>query len=171
MSNSTCAECGVQPIVQKKTGTRRLYCSPRCRRSALYRRNAKKDLASRKTRRHASRLPKACDVCSEIFTPTTSVQIFCSRKCNHRRHRADAQRLRFLRYDSEAERIDRELIGERDGWICGICNEPVDPLLNWPESNSQSLDHVIPLSKGGLHRTTNVRISHLGCNVKRGNRD
>lgn len=61
-------------------------------------------------------------------------------------------------------------IFERDGWHCGICDEPVDRELRYPDPMSASLDHIVPLSKGGGHTRENVRCSHLGCNVRRGNR-
>ena len=40
-------------------------------------------------------------------------------------------------------------IGERDGWICGICDEPIDKTLRFPNQQSPSLDHIKPLSLGG----------------------
>ena len=56
----------------------------------------------------------------------------------------------------------------RDRWICGICGTSVDPLLEYPDPFSASLDHVIPLSKGGTHTYSNVQCSHLRCNVGKG---
>jgi 5-methylcytosine-specific restriction endonuclease McrA len=57
---------------------------------------------------------------------------------------------------------------ERDGWTCGLCSEPVDPALSWPDPQSASLDHVLPLSRGGSHTMANVQLAHLGCNVEKG---
>lgn len=59
---------------------------------------------------------------------------------------------------------------ERDSWICGICTEPVDRTLAYPDPMSVSLDHVVPLVHGGEHSRANTRCSHLTCNVKRGAR-
>jgi len=61
-------------------------------------------------------------------------------------------------------------IFERDGWRCGICGRKVNRRLKHPDPKSVSLDHVVPLSHGGLHERANVRCSHLVCNVSRGNR-
>jgi 5-methylcytosine-specific restriction endonuclease McrA len=66
------------------------------------------------------------------------------------------------------EKFTRTEIGERDGWICGICGEPVDRTLRFPDKMSPSLDHVIPLSLGGEHSPANSRIAHWICNVRRG---
>ena len=42
-------------------------------------------------------------------------------------------------------------IYQRDKWICQICKEWVDKSLKWPDLLSPSLDHIIPLVKGGPH--------------------
>jgi len=68
------------------------------------------------------------------------------------------------------EVFSAEEIFERDGWVCQLCTEPVDPLVRWPDSSSASLDHRIPVSKGGHHTRVNVQLSHLGCNVSKRDR-
>jgi len=56
----------------------------------------------------------------------------------------------------------------RDNWICGICKMPIDPSLTYPDPMSVSLDHIIPLSRGGDHSASNTQASHLNCNVRKG---
>ena len=58
----------------------------------------------------------------------------------------------------------------RDYFICSICGLPVDQTLVFPNKLSASLDHSVPLSKGGEHSSQNVTCTHLTCNVRRGNR-
>ena len=70
--------------------------------------------------------------------------------------------------NGDCERFARTEIGERDGWVCWLCDLPVDPALNWPDRMCQSLDHVVPLSLGGTHTRDNSRIAHWICNVRRG---
>lgn len=67
------------------------------------------------------------------------------------------------------EDIPRLEIFERDRWQCMIpgCLYPGVPASLDVERNSPllaSIDHVIPLSKGGLHERSNVVCSHLRCN-------
>jgi 5-methylcytosine-specific restriction endonuclease McrA len=57
--------------------------------------------------------------------------------------------------------IDREAIFERDGWLCGICGEPV-------EADDATLDHIVPISLGGADEASNVRLAHSLCNSRRG---
>ena len=80
---------------------------------------------------------------------------------NHRRRARSRQ--------AEAEKIDRQRVGDRDGWRC-FCGKRIDQSLKHPDPMSQSLDHVQPISEGGAHTYANVRIAHLRCNTVRGNR-
>jgi hypothetical protein len=63
-------------------------------------------------------------------------------------------------------------IGDRDGWVCGICQDMarlVDASPGAARALSPSIDHVIAVSDGGPHARANVRIAHLWCNVERNN--
>jgi 5-methylcytosine-specific restriction endonuclease McrA len=59
----------------------------------------------------------------------------------------------------------------RDNWTCRLCWLPIDPEVAWPDPMSPSVDHVIPLSRGGAHTLSNVQSAHLGCNSSKGDRD
>ena len=50
----------------------------------------------------------------------------------------------------------------RAGGICCICGEHVPP-------DEASLEHLVPLSRGGLNVPENFGMSHKRCNSKRGN--
>ena len=70
------------------------------------------------------------------------------------------------------EAFTAEEIGHRDGWVCGICQDGtrlVDPSPGAPRALSPSIDHIVAVSAGGPHARANVRITHLWCNVERGN--
>lgn len=68
---------------------------------------------------------------------------------------------------TEIETVVYLEVFERDGWTCGICSDPVDPELKWPDPMSVSLDHVVPLAKGGSHTYANVQCAHLRCNLQK----
>lgn len=68
------------------------------------------------------------------------------------------------------EPIDRPTIYNHDKWICQLCHEQVDPKLKLPDQMCASLDHIIPMSRGGPHLYTNVQLAHLLCNMFKGNR-
>jgi len=53
--------------------------------------------------------------------------------------------------------------------ICGICGKPVDFSYKAPHPLSPSVDHIIPVSKGG-HPTdiSNLQLAHRCCNRAKG---
>lgn len=98
----------------------------------------------------------------------------CDRYPERLKARAQARRAA----KSGAPRVEhftsREVF-ERDGWICGICHEPIDRDAVWPAPGSASLDHVIPLRPPapwlpGTHTLDNAQAAHLACNMSKGNR-
>lgn len=48
---------------------------------------------------------------------------------------------------------------------CGICGLPVDMSLKYPHPMSKSIDHIIPISKGGHPSDLdNLQLAHWSCN-------
>lgn len=74
---------------------------------------------------------------------------------------------RARKYSVEAERIYKKDVFDECNWKCGICGLPVDKFLKYPNKLSASLDHIIPLAKGGKHVRKNVQLAHLLCNMKK----
>jgi 5-methylcytosine-specific restriction endonuclease McrA len=169
------ADCGIcaLPFVFEKprSGRRRKYCSAQCKQDARARRKE----------------AVCCDVCGADFFPRYLHQAishrgrFCSNRCwlarlaeNKRIHeskthanRVYSARRRARKQLVPFEDFDRKEIFDRDGWICGICSNPVDHRLSFPDHLSASLDHVVPLSKGGSHTKTNSQCSHWICNSRK----
>lgn len=67
-----------------------------------------------------------------------------------------------------AEIFPSEEIFVRDQWMCKICHDPIDRSVKFPHPRSVSLDHIVPLSKGGKHVRKNVQTAHFGCNSRKG---
>lgn len=76
-------------------------------------------------------------------------------------------RRRARKLNNGVEYYKRQDIFDRDGGVCGICDGVVDPALVHPDPLSFSIDHVIPISKGGADAPSNVQTSHLECNVRK----
>ena len=52
--------------------------------------------------------------------------------------------------------------------ICAICGKPVDKSLKSPHPMSATIDHIIPVSRGGdLSDPENLQLAHRGCNRKK----
>lgn len=58
----------------------------------------------------------------------------------------------------------------RDKWRCHICRRKLSPNRAHPHPRSATLDHLVPLSKGGGHVPENVATACLYCNVSKSNR-
>lgn len=54
--------------------------------------------------------------------------------------------------------------------ICQICKKLVDPYIHKRKSPFiGTIDHIIPLSKGGKDHTSNLQLAHQRCNRDKGN--
>ena len=52
--------------------------------------------------------------------------------------------------------------------VCGICGLPVDMDLKYPDPMSKTVDHIIPISKGGHPSDlANLQLAHRCCNRKK----
>lgn len=58
----------------------------------------------------------------------------------------------------------------RDRGRCLLCGDRVRVDLVSPHPRSATLDHIIPISKGGKHQRQNVQLAHYGCNSRKGAR-
>lgn len=68
------------------------------------------------------------------------------------------------------EKVNPLEVFERDGWICQLCGYSVSKLMDPKLGDMASLDHIIPISKGGQHSYANTQLAHLSCNISKGNR-
>ena len=56
---------------------------------------------------------------------------------------------------------------QRDKWICHLCRLKIPKKAVWPNGLFGTLDHVMPLARGGLHSYANVKAAHLRCNCSK----
>ena len=119
---------------------------------------------------------KSCRKCNSIFIPKNKTQVYCSviceRRANHKVRDYDRKRL------ERKQRIDYiplPAVYEKYNGICylcgGLCDWNAKKIINgvgYALGDYPSRDHVIPLSKGGLHAWSNVRLAHVRCNSSKG---
>lgn len=93
---------------------------------------------------------------------------------------AELKRERRIKNNGKIDKdISLRSLYERDKGICHLCGGHCDYSdhkvteegyfiagLRYP-----SIDHVVPLSKGGTHTWENVKLACFGCNVAKGNGD
>lgn len=121
-----------------------------------------------------------CAWCAVWFEAGDPRARFCSRACasrakaeterksageeRERKARNCERRRARLKGSPFVEDIDRLAVFERDHWTCGICGGPVPRDAVFPDVVSPSLDHIVPLNRGGEHSYRNVQLAHFGCN-------
>lgn len=156
LDDRKCVCCGVK-FSPKSSATE--VCSNRCR-SIMYRRKFR-----------PSRKP--CEACGKAFQPRSKRGRFCCSDCRinaQPKEWTDAKRTayhrrRALKRAGRADRISPKVVFERDGWRCQICGCKVNRKAKWPHKRYPTLDHILPLSKGGLHVWENVQCACYACNM------
>lgn len=58
-------------------------------------------------------------------------------------------------------------VGDRDGWRCWLCDEPVDPDASVNSDRGPSVDSG-PVAKGKKAAAGAERLAHRACNTRRG---
>ena len=67
------------------------------------------------------------------------------------------------------EKNRRIVLAQND--TCAICGLPVNKSLRFPDPLSPSVDHIIPVSKGGHPADiSNLQLTHLVCNQVKGSK-
>lgn len=62
------------------------------------------------------------------------------------------------------DRNKKKILATQD--VCGICGKPVDKSLKFPHPMSPTIDHIIPIAKGGHPSDLdNLQLAHYVCNM------
>lgn len=72
--------------------------------------------------------------------------------------------LQRLKANRDYRKID---IFKRDSYICYICDKQLSPDTPWPDPLCPTIEHVIPLARGGADLESNVKTACWGCNNKK----
>lgn len=66
-------------------------------------------------------------------------------------------------FQTQYEKNRRIILASQD--VCAICGQLVDKSLKFPNPLSPSIDHIIPIAKGGHPADLeNLQLTHLKCN-------
>ncbi len=65
------------------------------------------------------------------------------------------------------EKYDRAAIYQRDSGCCRLCSKPIDLLLPSSSKFGFTIDHIIPISRGGGDVVDNVQSAHRDCNLRK----
>lgn len=151
----TCTKCNAlfQPINKNQ-----IRCSAKCKKEFVY----------------------TCEICGKVFKTFQPMQKTCSGNCKEirdKQQRKNAARIRKRRYANiEKENgINLESVAKKEKNICYLCGALVD----WNDCDKKqnkyygkypSIEHIVPISKGGADTWDNVKLAHISCNSRKGNK-
>ena len=179
-----CLFCQKQFVA--KTNQRK-FCSLNCIKYNWRKVNREKDLASRRDynkRRWQKVKPqlieKKCEYCNKIFTSSRkNYQRFCSSHCRNcynikkrkrlkpevvkkeKTFRVMARRFRIKANGGKFTLREWEKMKDDYNHACNFCHK-FEPEIKL------TIDHIIPLTKGGKHDASNIQPLCMDCNVKKG---
>lgn len=125
-----------------------------------------------------------CEWCGALFRRAKGFgnvqRIYCSEICfndmkkeQKKKYRKDE---RLKKCGRRQWNISLKRLYARDKGICWLCGKPTDMNDFRKDVHGNvicgesypSIDHVVPVSRGGDHTWDNIRLAHRGCNSKRG---
>ena len=166
-----CKECGKEFIPKCGDGYKEdaQFCSVECAN------NAQRD-----------KTVYICKECGKPFHRRNRFEdqcLFCSRTCAIKYRNRELyekwgediylvsskkrRRYRIHKNGDADHSITIDKLYERDRGICGICGKPVDMSADSNSNEYGSIDHIVPLAKGGKHTWDNVQLAHRSCNSEK----
>lgn len=156
-TETTCAVCGA---IFTRQGNAQKYCSDKCRDKAA---GIKQEIT------------KVCKECGKEYATASGNQKYCGKKClNKRKNRVNnLNKNKRMTLNGKADySITLEKLIKRHKNTCHICGEKCsnnDYIISddgyFIAGNLYpSIDHVLPISKGGRHVWSNVKLAHRQCN-------
>lgn len=110
-----------------------------------------------------------CLVCNGQFRRTVQRKLYCSDSCRKQAESDKNRRQNFRRRGAkQGEPYTLRMIVDRSGCSCHLCGRIVDLSLSGSVPAGPTIDHLVPLSAGGLDCFSNVALAHRKCNVERG---
>lgn len=176
----TCVACGTLFIASKK----RKYCSNACcvKRYPIVKQNCQ-SCGNEIERRGKSATPRCnvcqskraaqighsityastCKHCSASFVGTVRRR-FCSKSCSNK---FDCIQKRNRRRAVFVEPVSIVDVHRQSNGVCAGCGLSIDLQAVVPHRLKPSIDHIVPVSKGGEHSLGNTQLMHVGCNSRK----
>lgn len=187
-----CADtrCGKRFIPNRSD---KIYCSRACKHHVVGLRCERRARGDSSTARSCERT--GCD--RMLPAGVQRNRRFCSNSCTQKARRLGPGREMILRREARYRADNHDIVKEltrrngykrrtgyriematfsridvcrRDNWICQLCGEPVQKGVKYTHPLSPTLDHITPLTRGGVHALHNVQLAHLVCNQRKGAR-
>lgn len=156
-----CPRCGVPFWPWEGNKHARKYCSKACAQPP----RKPKQLKAKRPQPQ----PRECMWCLTWFVPRVAAARIrcCSTRCRgHYENKRRKARLRGV----IGSPLSVYVLRRRDGNLCALCGQAIDFSLVYPHPGAATVDHTMPVTKGGHNDPLNQRLAHSRCNIVKGNR-
>lgn len=114
-----------------------------------------------------------CLWCGSMFLSSSSLSCYCSSQCRHQQRLSYDTMKKTRRYERAHRNGKYEVISlvrlyKRDHGICYLCGKHLYLTDDYNRKSAPTIEHVIPICKGGTNSWDNVRLACRDCNVKKG---
>lgn len=80
----------------------------------------------------------------------------------NRERESERQQKRYQQLGGHSHRRAWPDLLLRDGPVCGICGEHLDPI-----HENFHVDHIVPAAHGGTNDLSNLQLAHPACNIRK----
>lgn len=182
-----CLQCGVTKEINAMSLRKKFPIACQCELDARkehkreelrvqrYKEYIEKSISKIKVYKRKALKKQTCAYCGGSFEDTR-LKKFCSPECvkkSNDYHKSARRREKIKTNGHYDWSISIPKLIKRDK-VCKLCGKPVDihDRVNAKGTvivgvNYPSIDHIIPVSKGGTHTWDNVQLAHVGCNAKK----
>jgi 5-methylcytosine-specific restriction endonuclease McrA len=165
-----CVVCGKSvPLVRHKSCK---ACSEECSKERGRQQARDKYEAITGVRLRAANGPRPCRYCDRVIVPDHGLGRGRD-VCDYCNTHSGSFRARAHLYGVPYKHVSRKAIFRRDGWRCQLCGRKVKRVSKRSKSTGRlhprtaSLDHIVPLRRGGPHEDANCQCACLECNVRK----
>jgi len=142
------------------------YCSHKCRLKKWARYNR------RRWNKESKWIETCCQKCGVAFSVRVNpskrrTRYYCSQRCSTNSTQVQKSHTRRVAYRL-GDRITLQDVASLSLGLCGICGDVVDMSLHGWDQRGPTIDHIVPLSRGGTHTLGNVQLAHRACNTRKG---
>jgi 5-methylcytosine-specific restriction endonuclease McrA len=162
-----CKRCGVAFFARNKSAT---MCSQQCSDVHDKERNRIRSWVTNRRKLKQNAKVRECWTCGVVFTAITRPDAnlkCCSEKCYkkaERNYRKHVRRERMSLPDGVYRgNVSLKHVFKKYRGICQLCGCKCEMTKTY-SPNQATVDHIVPLAKGGLHTQENVQLACQECN-------
>lgn len=110
-----------------------------------------------------------CSICGRTFSPLNGRSRFCSEKCKKKNDNEKYNGFHIRRAKKYGVPYEHGItlpeVIERFGGVCQICGKATDRGVF---AMMPTIDHIVPMKRGGGHTWDNVQLACMKCNSMKG---